>query len=445
MELIQHLVNNNSIIIILLRLFFSIIQSILFLELSSSVLNIKNSKKSKCKFLAIVITTGIASIFLGSSILKDIVNIVAFLLSMYFIIKQSIKNSFIALVSSYLCALVTEYLSLCIITSISNCSYYDITAVPMYFFLGNIVSFLLYTFIIIIINIVKKLKIQNISKHIPLNITVIINLILGILTMILESYLLAVYKEAVPFNLVLTILITLLLYFIISMYSIIRTNTLEKTEEDLQNEILYNKTLTLLHDNIRCFKHDFNNIVQIIGGYIALNDMEGLSIYYKKLLNECELTNNLNLLNPNVINNPSIYSLLTNKYYLALQKNIDMTFSVFTDLSNINNCNMYELSRILGILLDNAIEAAEETEDRKIEIEFNSDTKKQNFIIRNSCKDSNISITKIFEKGYSTKERNSGIGLWKVHKILSKNTNLNLFTTVKNNIFCQQLEVYYGS
>ena len=95
-------------------------------------------------------------------------------------------------------------------------------------------------------------------------------------------------------------------------------------------------------------------------------------------------------------------------------------------------------------MLDNAIEAANETIEKSIHIEFRADSKKQLFIIENSCKDNNISINKIFEKGYSTKEHNSGIGLWKVHNILSKNENLDLFTTVKDNRFRQQLEIFYA-
>jgi two-component system sensor histidine kinase AgrC len=287
----------------------------------------------------------------------------------------------------------------------------------------------------------KELKIKQFFK-ISISTSIIVNLLLGTLTMIIETYLFSVYVDVISLRLLIVMVLTTLIYFSTSMYSLIRTNILEKTEADLENEKLYNKTLTHLHDNIRGFKHDFDNIVQSIGGYITLNDMEGLTEYYKRLLEDCKMTNNLNLLNPETINNPSIYSLLTNKYYLATEKGINMTFSIFTDLSHIN-FSMYEFSRILGILLDNAIEAAEESDQKTVNIEFTSDNKKQLFIISNSCKDTNISTTQIFEKGYSTKNRNSGFGLWHVHKVLEKNTNLDLFTTIKDNIFSQQLAIYY--
>lgn len=283
-----------------------------------------------------------------------------------------------------------------------------------------------------------------INKLIPsLNITIIVNLFLGIITLFIFTCIFAIYKDSLPLLLKVLTLISLIIYFLISMYSLIRTNKLEQTSRDLETEKIYNQTLTLLHDNIRCFKHDFDNIVQILGGYIDLNDMEGLKKYYKSLLKECKLTNNLNVLNPQTINNPSIYSLLNNKYYKASEDGITMNFEIFSDLSKIN-FNIYELSRILGILLDNALEAAKETEEKLINITFRSDNKKQIFIIENSCADNNISTTKIFEKGYSTKEKNSGIGLWKVHKILSKNTDIDLFTTVKDNRFKQELSVFYS-
>lgn len=441
MNLTEIFTNSNPILIDIFAVLLSAIEGLFFFIFLSIVFKLKSTKKEKYIFIGIIAISGGISSILPNSIFKDTINILAFLLSMKFIFNLNVKNSFIALVCSYIGIFVCEYISESVLILVLHYTLDDITKIPSYYLLGMLLTYIFFALEILIIKSVKEKRFFPIVDM-PLKTSIILNLVLGIFTLLLEAYMLSIYTDAIPFKLTLLIIITLLIYFSISMYSIIRTNTLEKTKADLENEILYNKTLSLLHDNIRGFKHDFNNIVQAIGGYVALNDMDGLRDYYKNLLNDCKLTNNLDLLNPETINNPSIYSLLTNKYFIASSKNIKMTFSIFTDLSNIN-FNMYELSRILGILLDNAIEAAEETEEKFVDIEFVSDNKKQLFIIRNSCKDSNISTTKIFEKGYSTKERNSGIGLWKVHKILSKNTNLDLFTTVENNIFSQQLEIFY--
>ena len=55
----------------------------------------------------------------------------------------------------------------------------------------------------------------------------------------------------------------------------------------------------------------------VLGGYITANDMEGLSKYYKSLFNECKNLNNLSAINPEIINNPSIYAILADKYNKA--------------------------------------------------------------------------------------------------------------------------------
>ncbi len=310
---------------------------------------------------------------------------------------------------------------------------------PIFFSL-SLVLILSVSYYFIIAN--KSMKKILVISAFSLKKIVLFNVFFELFAVILQLIIFYVYRNTIPLSFTITTIICLTLFFIINMISLLRTKKLEQIQKELDAEKLYNKTLTVLHDNLRGFKHDFDNIVQSIGGYISLNDMEGLKKYYSHLFEDCKQSNNLNILNPQIINNPSIYSLLTQKYFIATEKGIKMNVEVFTDLSNIN-FNIYELSRILGILLDNAIEAAQYTDEKLIEVELRSNTKKQFFVITNSCKDDNISTTKIFEKGYSTKEHNTGIGLWNVHNILAKNENADLFTTVKNHKFMQQLEIFY--
>ena len=215
-------------------------------------------------------------------------------------------------------------------------------------------------------------------------------------------------------------------------------------QQDLEETKLYNKTLTILHDNMRCFKHDFNNILQAIGGYIQINDMEGLKKYYKQILKDCDKVNNLYVLSPDVINNPAIYSILASKYYLADSKGITISLDVFLDLNDLK-MQIYEFTRILGILLDNAIEASSECDEKIINITIRNEENKhrQVLIISNTYPNKDVDTEKIYEKAYTTKPNNTGLGLWEVRKILKKNNNLNLFTTKNSEFFTQQLEIYY--
>lgn len=440
MNLIQILMTPNVVINNILTFLCTIIEGGLYQSFFSSLLKIKISKKEAIIY---IFSTSITAFFINLLIpnpFSYLINLCVFFIFMHFFFKQNIRNSCIAIISTYISIFVSSLLAQTILNELLHINYIDMIAIPFYHIITSTLIYIIFYLICIIIE--KQKTIFEYLKP-SLKVSILINLILGITVIFINSYIFSSYKFNFPTQIKVITILSLLIYFIISMYSILRTNKLEQTTKDLETEKIYNKTLSILHDNIRCFKHDFNNIIQVIGGYIDLKDINGLTNYYQSLLKECKLNNNLNLLNLETINNPSIYSLLNNKYYQALEFGITMNFDIFTDLSNIN-FDIYEFTRILGILLDNAIEAAKDTDEKLIEIIFKSDTKKQIFIIENSCSNNNISTTKIFEKGYSTKKNNSGIGLWKVHNILSKNTNIDLFTTVNNNKFKQELSVFYN-
>lgn len=237
--------------------------------------------------------------------------------------------------------------------------------------------------------------------------------------------------------------ICLIFYFGISLYTLTRITKLTLTRRQLANAEEYNKTLQIIHDSVRCFKHDFDNTVATLGGYIQTNDIEGLKNYYKQLENECEKVNNLYILNPEIINNPGIYSLLTNKYHKAEKQDVKLNISVLMDLNTIN-MKIYDFTKTLGILLDNSIDAASTCEEKIVNVIFREDdkNKRQLLIIENTYSDKNVDINKIFDKGVTGKENHTGLGLWEIRKILKRNNNLNLYTTKNHKYFTQQFEIY---
>ena len=62
--------------------------------------------------------------------------------------------------------------------------------------------------------------------------------------------------------------------------------------------------------------------------------------------------------------------------------------------------------------------------------------------IENTYENKEIDTDKIFEKNYSTKKGNTGLGLWKIRDILKKDTSLDLFTSKDEEMFKQQIEIY---
>lgn len=199
-----------------------------------------------------------------------------------------------------------------------------------------------------------------------------------------------------------------------------------------------------MHDSVRGFKHDFDNIVTTIGGYIKTNDMDGLKSYYSQLEEDCTKVNNLYVLDPDIINNPGVYNLITAKYNEALEKGIKVNLTVLLDLNDLH-MKIYEFARILGILLDNAIEAASECDEKILNIVFRNESKNNRniILIENTYKDKDVDIEQIFNKGVSGKQNHTGLGLWEIRQILKKNNNVNLYTNKNEKYFSQQLEIYY--
>lgn len=273
---------------------------------------------------------------------------------------------------------------------------------------------------------------------------IVINLFLGMLTLIAHAIMIFHYRYKLPLFIISLNLISLLTYFFISIYSLGKNLlSVSNTVQRMSTLEYYNASLRTLYDGVRGFKHDFDNIVTTIGGYIKTNDTYGLQNYYDHLNFDCQKLNTISLLSPEIINNPGIYSLLSKKYQYAIENDIKVNISFMLDLNSLH-MNMYEFTRILGILLDNAIEASVTSNEKIINLTFRNDirTSRQLVIIENTYSNKDVNTEKIFEKGISSKDNHTGLGLWTVRKILNRNHNINLYTSKDDKFFSQQLEIY---
>lgn len=206
-----------------------------------------------------------------------------------------------------------------------------------------------------------------------------------------------------------------------------------------------NRSLSVMYDNMRGFRHDFSNFVQALDGYAKTNDIEGVKSMCESLTKDYKRIKNMEIIETNVLNNSAVGCILTNKYFTAIQENITVNMECLIDLSETKEYS-YEFCKILAILLDNAIEAAKQSDEKIINIKIFKDfqVNRKLIVIENTYNQVDIDLDKIFEKGYSSKEDSEnkhGLGLWTVRKILNKSNNLSLFTT-KDEMFRQQLEIY---
>ena len=421
-----------------------LLEAPLSLYLIISIFNIQVSKKKKLCY--VVLTAALSNIC--ALLVPSPYNVIINYLVLFFIIRvifktNAIKTILAGLLPTFVFTIVQNLIFNPYITLL-HITYDQAVGIVIY---KLPFAFFMYLLIFVVTYIIKNkhLSIVNLDELDKRTKSLIIaNLVFGLIYIIIEIMITMKYLNILPLTYTFANFTMLLLYFIMTLYSISKIIKLQTATTQLESAEEYNKTLKILHDSVRGFKHDFDNIVTTIGGYINTNDMEGLKKYYVQLEEDCEKVNNLYILNPTSINNPGIYNLLTSKYHDATEKGIDVKIYFLLDLNDLH-MKIYEFARILGILLDNAIEAAEQSKEKIINISFRKDDKNNRniILIENSYKNKDVDIDTIFNKGFTEKENHSGIGLWEVRKIISKNNNVNLFTTKSDSLFKQQLEIYF--
>ena len=433
----------NEGLVNVLTIPLTIIEAIFTSYLLHCILHISSTTKQKIIYIILFSVSSIITMYTISNPLNIFMNYTIMFFLVKIIFKTNNLKTFLSIVSSALIFALIGMLILKPYMLLLNITTAEVLYVPIYK-IGN----LMLTYILIILvallikhksfnsNILEILDSKN--KYI-----IISNLVFGLITLLIQAIITFYYTDRLPIIITFLSFLSLLAYFCISIYSFTRIMKLTLTTRKLQSAEEYNNTLRILHDNVRGFKHDFDNIVTTIGGFIRTNDMKGLEQYYLELEDDCQRVNNLYILNPEVVNNDGIYNLLTKKYYEADSKDIKVNITFLLDLSKLN-MKIYEFARILGILLDNAIEASSECKEKIINLIFREDSKnnRQLIIVENTYKNKDVDTEKIFEKGISGKEKHQGLGLWEVRKLVAKNKNINLFTTKNDKFFIQQLELY---
>lgn len=423
---------------------------LIFIEIPISISLISNifyvtfSWKQKCMYTLVTSIVGVISMYLLDFPFNIILNYASVFIILFFYVKLNFIKSLIATLFPSIVFNLTVNLFANPYFRIFNITYEQANTIFIYR-----IPFTIFTYLIVLIfSLVLKYRrftisiledFDKISKSI-----VTFNFIFGFLDIFLQGLLSVKYIDILPVEFTFFNFVCLLVYFGLSFFSLAKIMSLATTKRKLESAEEYNKTLHILHDSVRGFKHDFDNIVTTIGGYIKTNDMKGLEKYYSQLQEDCEKVNNLYILNPDIINNPGIYNLLTTKYNEAEENGIKVNLTFLLDLNDIH-MKIYEFARILGILLDNSIEAASDCEEKILNVVFRNDSKNNRniILIENTYTNKDVNIEDIFKKGTTGKENHTGLGLWEIRQILNKNNNINLHTSKNEQYFSQQLEIYY--
>lgn len=239
-------------------------------------------------------------------------------------------------------------------------------------------------------------------------------------------------------------LITILLFFIV--------NQLVQSYKNNQLMIKYDKLLEFIKkyeveiDNQRMMRHEIKNQLLTIKSKIVDKDKDKNIINYideiiadnNRIIKHAEYAK-LNYLPPN-----GIKGLFYFKVNEAMEKNIDVKINVSKQvensvLSKLSTIMFNQLGKLLGIVLDNAIEAAEIANKKQIGIEIYKNDNVIVFIISNTYKKIIADSFRMFTR--STKGENRGYGLLLTKTILKNNSRLKLETSITDSLYVQKIVI----
>lgn len=205
----------------------------------------------------------------------------------------------------------------------------------------------------------------------------------------------------------------------------------------------YISNLEALYSEMRKWRHDNGNVLLGVYGYIQNRDLDGLNDYFQNKIIPLRdriknSGNTFDKLNDVLI--PEIKGLLMVKIMQAQEQGIKMHVFVKGTIDTID-FDMLGFTQILGILLDNAMEASLESKNPYVKFAFIREETSYLIAVVNPFGPSQPLISKIFDKDFSTKGEDRGFGLYTVRQIIDKKENAILSTYIKNEEFVQEIRL----
>lgn len=237
------------------------------------------------------------------------------------------------------------------------------------------------------------------------------------------------------------------IFIILISFTVIREMALQRTKKEINQYYKYTLQIEQINNEMRKFRHDYVNILATLSEYIREDDMDGLRTYFDQNIAHLHDDMKLNAIKINGLQNlhvREIKGLLTTKIIQSQEQNINISVEITEQIDHIN-MNIVELSRCIGIIMDNAIEASEFVDNPTIQIAFIKNEKSILLVFMNKCSKDTPKVHKLFENHYSTKGRKRGIGLTTLKEITEKTDHVFLDTFINNKYFIQKLEILNDS
>lgn len=168
--------------------------------------------------------------------------------------------------------------------------------------------------------------------------------------------------------------------------------------------------------NLRFFRHNMINLLYGLEGVILNGSTEDIRAYYNEMEKRCALVNNENIIMLERLNQPAFSSVLLHATDAAAKRELPFSLYVQEGLKPAHGLNDAEICQVLGVLVDNALEAAAEAQDPFVLIEMRNVDGMLEVLVKNTFLGPVDEIQ--FRSGSSSKPGHAGVGLASCYDLL---------------------------
>ncbi|CAJ2233098.1 sensor histidine kinase [Companilactobacillus paralimentarius] len=197
------------------------------------------------------------------------------------------------------------------------------------------------------------------------------------------------------------------------------------------------------YNELRKFRHEYQNTLLSFEEYLRTDDLEGLKKYYNTYIKPISVDLNqekYKFEDIGRIGNKEIKGVVFNKLYAAQLDGIKVSFEAKNEIKDFH-MDTLDLALAMGIIMDNAIEETRDQKHGTIQVGLIKSNAEIIIVVQNSLRKNDIPVWKMKEAGFSSKGSNRGFGLKNLTEIINRNNGATLETMKLNNYFLQKITI----
>ncbi len=280
------------------------------------------------------------------------------------------------------------------------------------------------------VKFIKKSENSQIVKTLIFS-ALLVSLLLALMYIISVNY--KLIQEYIVAVLIMTGLIILFLLYV-------RENNGRIQFENKYKEMLeYSKTFEDIIDNDKLLIHEYKNQLAAIQ---SMSNIKQVKSYINNILDCSDKISKAYIEDLKYLPKGGIKGTIYYKIVVATNKKLNVTLNVSKNVKDVklsDEKTIECLIQALGICLDNAIEASETSKDKNLSIEIYMLKHEINVVICNTFDEQRVNLNKIENKGYSTKGKGRGNGLYFLSKIVNSQKNISTNWSILNQYFVRKI------